>query len=159
MFAPGEGQAGTMPRVAAPLTEDAERLQALGYRLTEPRRLIVAALRDAGRFCTAAQLHALITGRGVGLASVYRTLELLAEVGLAERRAEAGGEASYLYCSPRHHHHVICTECGTVREIDAAFCPDAAVTRAVEAATDFQIARHTLDFHGLCAECQGASSQ
>ena len=78
-------------------------------------------------FAPRTQLHERITARGVGLASVYRTLELLAEVGLAERRAEAGGEASYLYCSPRHHHHVICTECGTVREIDAAFCPDAAV--------------------------------
>ena len=137
-----------------PLTEDAARLQAQGYRLTEPRRVIVAALRDAGRYCTAAQLHERIRGRSVGLASVYRTLELLASLGLAERRAEAGGEASFLYCSPRHHHHVICTGCGTVREIDAAFCPGEAVTRAVEQATDFQIERHTLDFHGLCANCR-----
>ena len=135
--------------------EETERLQARGYRLTEPRRAIIAALRDAGRFCTATQLHERIVERGVGLASVYRTLELLAEIGLAERRAEVGGEASFLYCSPRHHHHVICTGCGTVREIDAAFCPGAETTRAVEAATDFQIARHTLDFHGLCADCRG----
>jgi Fur family ferric uptake transcriptional regulator len=144
-----------MPGTTAdPLTEDAARLQAHGYRLTEPRRVIVAALRDAGRYCTAAQLHERIQGRSVGLASVYRTLELLASLGLAERRAETGGEASFLYCSPRHHHHVICTGCGTVREIDAAFCPGEAVTQAVEQATDFRIARHTLDFHGLCANCQ-----
>lgn len=145
-----------MPRtVTITPTEEDARLQALGYRLTAPRRAIIATLREAGRFCTATQLHERITARDVGLASVYRTLELLAEVGLAERRAEVGGEASFLYCSPRHHHHVICTDCGTVREIDAAFCPDEAVTRAVEAATDFQIARHTMDFHGLCADCQG----
>jgi Fur family transcriptional regulator, ferric uptake regulator len=100
------------------LTEDAARLQAAGYRLTEPRRIIVAALRDAGRFCTATQLHERIRERSVGLASVYRTLELLAELGLAERRAEAGGEASFLYCSPRHHHHVICTSCGAARSGD-----------------------------------------
>jgi Fur family transcriptional regulator, ferric uptake regulator len=137
-----------------PLTEDTARLQARGYRLTEPRRVIVAALREAGRYCTAGQLHERIQGRSVGLASVYRTLELLAGLGLAERRAEAGGEASFLYCSPRHHHHVICTGCGTVREIDATFCPAEAVTRAVEQATDFQIERHTLDFHGLCANCR-----
>jgi Fur family ferric uptake transcriptional regulator len=144
-----------MSRTAAdPLTEDAVRLQAQGYRLTEPRRAIVAALREAGRYCTAAQLYERIRGRSVGLASVYRTLELLATLGLAERRAETGGEASFLYCSPSHHHHVICTGCGTVREIDATYCPDEAVTRAVEQATDFQIARHTLDFHGLCANCR-----
>jgi Fur family ferric uptake transcriptional regulator len=145
-----------MPSTTAdPVTEDAARLQAQGYRLTEPRRVIVAALRDAGRYCTAAQLHERIQGRSVGLASVYRTLELLAGLGLAERRAETGGEASFLYCSPRHHHHVICTGCGTVREIDAAFCPGEAVTRAVEQVTDFRLERHTLDFHGLCASCRG----
>src|SRR3954454_21254323 len=115
-----------------PLTEDAARLQARGYRLTEPRRVIVAALREAGRYCTAAQLYERIRGRSVGLASVYRTLELLATLGLAERRAETGRAARFLYCSPSHHHRVICTGCGTVREIDATYCPDEVVTRAVE---------------------------
>lgn len=138
-------------------TEDAARLQGQGYRLTAPRRVIIAALRDAGRYCSAAQLHERIQGRSVGLASVYRTLELLATLGLAERRAEVGGEASFLYCSPRHHHHVICTGCGAVREIDATFCPGDAVLRAVERATDFQIERHTLDFHGLCADCRAGA--
>lgn len=144
-----------MPHAAtAHLADDATRLQQGGYRLTEPRRIIIAALRDSRRYCTAAQLHQRLQGRSVGLASVYRTLELLAGLGLAERRAEQGGEASFLYCSPRHHHHVICTGCGAVREIDAAFCPDVALTQAVERATDFQIARHTLDFYGLCAGCR-----
>lgn len=136
------------------LSEDAARLQMLGYRLTAPRRAIIEALRDAGRFCTAAQLYERLRGRGVSLASVYRALELLAELDLAERRAEAGGESSFLYCSPRHHHHVICTGCGAVREIDASFCPARAITRAVEEVTDFRIARHTLDFHGLCGNCR-----
>ena len=139
------------------MDEHAALLQEHGYRLTEPRRVIVAALRDAGRYCTATQLYERLRGRAVGLASVYRTLELLAELGLAERRAESGGEASFLYCSPRHHHHVVCTACGTVREIDA--CPDSALARAVERETGFQIARHTLDFYGLCATCRPADDE
>jgi len=134
-------------------TDDAARLQAHGYRLTEPRRTIIAALRDAGRFCTASQLYERLHGRTVGLASVYRTLELLAELGLAERRAETGGEASFLYCSPRQHHHVVCTHCGAVREIDTAFCPGDELAHDVERQTGFTIARHTLDFYGLCADC------
>lgn len=134
------------------LDDDAARLLARGYRLTEPRRVIIAALRDAGRYCTASQLYERLRGRTVGLASVYRTLELLAGLGLAERRAETGGEASFLYCSPRHHHHVVCTDCGAVREIDA--CPDDDLARSVERATDFRIDRHTLDFYGVCADCR-----
>jgi Fur family ferric uptake transcriptional regulator len=134
------------------MEDDAARLQALGYRLTEPRRAVIAALREAGRYCTAAQLQERLRGRSVALASIYRTLELLAEVGLAERRAEAAGEASYLYCSPRHHHHVVCTRCGAVREI--AVCPDGALARAVERETGFRIERHTLDFYGLCGACR-----
>ena len=116
-------------------------MQAHGYRLTEPRRTIIAALRDAGRFCTASQLYERLHGRTVGLASVYRTLELLAELGLAERRAETGGEASFLYCSPRQHHHVVCTHCGAVREIDTAFCPGDELAHDVERQTGFTIAR------------------
>ena len=139
------------------MDEHAALLQEHGYRLTEPRRVIIAALRDAGRYCTAAQLYERLPGRAVGLASVYRTLELLADLGLAERRAEPGGEASFLYCSPRHHHHVVCTACGAVREIDA--CPDSALARAVERETGFRIERHTLDFYGLCAACQGPADQ
>lgn len=139
------------------MDEHAALLQERGYRLTEPRRVIVAALRDAGRYCTATQLYERLRGRAVGLASVYRTLELLANLGLAERRAEPGGEASFLYCSPRHHHHVVCTACGTVREIDA--CPDSALACAVERETGFQIERHTLDFYGLCATCRPAADE
>lgn len=138
---------------------DAARLQANGYRLTAPRQTIIAALRDAGRYCTAQQLYERLRGRSVGLASVYRTLELLADLGLAMKRAEEGGEASYLYCSPTHHHHVICTRCGVVREIDTDFCPASATIAAVEAATTFTIDRHTLDFYGLCAACRGAGPQ
>lgn len=144
-------------KAAAQPARDEERLQAHGYRLTEPRRVIIGALRDAGRYCTASQLYEGLRGRAVGLASVYRTLELLSELGLAQRRAEAGGEASFLYCSPRHHHHVVCTSCSAVREIDAAVCPSDETARAIERQTDFRIERHVLDFYGLCPDCRVAS--
>lgn len=134
------------------MDDDTRRLRHHGYRLTAPRRRIIAALREAGRYRTATQLYERLGGGAVGLASVYRTLELLAELGLAQRRAEAGGEASFLYCSPRHHHHAICTRCGLVREVE--ICPGGELSRAVERATAFQIARHTLDFYGLCPDCQ-----
>ncbi len=143
-----------LPRAKQPVSAEAARLQRLGYKLTAPRQTIMRALQEAGRYCTASQLYAQLPDAGIGLASVYRTLDLLATAGLAVRRAEPGGEASFLYCSPEHHHHVICVQCGKVSEIGAAFCPDTALVRAVEAATDFQIMQHTLDFQGLCPACR-----
>lgn len=137
------------------MDEHTTHLQDQGYRLTAPRRVIIEALRDAGRYCTASQLYERLRGRTVGLASVYRTLELLADLGLAERRAETGGEASFLYCSPRHHHHVVCTGCGIVREVEV--CPSTELARQVERETGFALDRHTLDFYGRCPECRDAS--
>ena len=85
---------------------DAARLQANGYRLTVPRQTIIAALRDAGRYCTAQQLYERLRGRSVGLASVYRTLELLADLGLAMKRAEDGGAAERAgFAGPMGLHH------------------------------------------------------
>jgi Fur family transcriptional regulator, ferric uptake regulator len=137
------------------LQDEVAHLRARGYRVTAQRRAIIAALREAGRYCTAAQLFARLPeqrGDPISVSSVYRTLEVLADLGLAERRAEPSGEASFLYCSPGHHHHVICTACGAVREIDA--CPDEELARRVERATHFRVERHTLDFYGRCGDCR-----
>lgn len=131
---------------------DTARLADQGYRLTAPRRAIVRELRAAARFCTAAELYRRVAPAGVGLASVYRTLELLASLGVAARRAEPGGEVSFLYCSSEHHHHVVCTVCGLVREIEQ--CPGSRLDREVELVTRFTIERHALDFFGICADCR-----
>jgi Fe2+ or Zn2+ uptake regulation protein len=139
------------------ISADAEHLRARGYRLTAQRRAIMATLRAAARYCTAAELYARLPApeRGhVSVSSVYRTLEVLAGVGLAQRRAESSGETSFLYCSPRHHHHVICTACGAVQEI--ALCPGTDLTRRAEQETDFQIKGHTFDFYGRCPHCRVA---
>lgn len=135
---------------------DTGRLTARGYRLTAPRRAIVAELRAAARYCTANDLYHRLAPSGVGLASIYRTLELLAQLGVAERRAGTSGESSFLYCSARHHHHVVCTGCGLVREVE--LCPGGELAREAERATRFKIERHTLDFYGLCATCRASGT-
>lgn len=128
------------------------QVQARGHKLTRPRRQIVETLFAQPRAVTAAELFALLQARGVSLASVYRTLELLVELGVAETVAHPGDEQRYLACSLDHHHHVICDQCGRVAELDE--CILGPFEDLVAEQTKFAIEGHTLEFHGRCAGCQ-----
>jgi Fur family ferric uptake transcriptional regulator len=128
------------------------RLQSEGHKLTRPRQLVVVALFQQPRAITAAELHRALGDYEVSLASVYRTLDLLVTLGLAETTTHAGGEQRYLACSLDHHHHVICDRCGRVAELDE--CLLEPFEKLVEERTQFAIDGHTLEFHGRCAACQ-----
>jgi Fur family ferric uptake transcriptional regulator len=127
-------------------------IQATGHRLTGPRRRVVEALFAQQRAVTAAELGALLGGVDVSLASVYRSLDLLVELGLAETVAQPGGEQRYLACSLDHHHHIICDRCGRVAELDE--CILGPFEALVEERTRYEIDRHTLEFHGRCPACR-----
>jgi Fur family transcriptional regulator, ferric uptake regulator len=142
-----------MHRSDSALVATTAQLHAHGYRLTGPGRTIIAALHGAGRYTTARQLYEGLRGRSVGLASVYRTLELLADLGLVRRRAEGGGETSYLPYGAGSQVQLTCTRCGQVRAINASICPTADLIAAAEAASGFAIERLVLDCSGLCAAC------
>jgi Fur family ferric uptake transcriptional regulator len=88
----------------------------------------------------------------LGVATVYRTLETLVEVQAATRFEQPNHEGKYVYCSPRHHHHLVCTRCGLVEEL--AGCLLTPVERALRRRTSFQINEHALTFYGFCAECR-----
>ncbi len=128
------------------------RLQSRGHRLTRPRRLIVEALFGQCRAVTAAELHGLLADSGVNLATVYRTLETLTEIGLADTVARPGAERQYVACSLDHHHHLICTRCGRVERLDE--CVVGPLQALVEAQTNFVIEEHILEFRGRCATCK-----
>jgi Fur family ferric uptake transcriptional regulator len=128
------------------------RLQARGHRLTRPRLQIMEQLFNQRRSVTACELHQTLSDSDVSLASVYRTLNLLVELGLAETTAHSGAEQQYLACSLEHHHHIICDCCGVVAELDE--CSLAPFEAMVESQFGFVIDGHTLEFHGRCASCQ-----
>src|SRR5207344_3298252 len=95
-------------------------LERAGYRLTEPRRALAALIADQDGHFTAADLVGASRAQrlGVGRATVFRTLEALAEVGAVERLDLPSGEHAYVGCEPAHHHHVVCSGCGRTDEID-----------------------------------------
>ena len=130
-----------------------------GRRVTGSR-LAVARLIDQqrGHFTASTLVDAARRQRvSVGRATVFRTLDLLTEIGALERLDLPDGEHAYVACEPEgHHHHVVCHSCGRSTDV-----PDAglqAVVREIGERTGYRIDSHRLELYGLCAECSGAAA-
>ncbi len=132
----------------------ADRLTAAGERVTRQRLLVANALAASGRRLTAEQLFRSLRRRepGIGRATVFRTLETLVEAGVARRLELDGHVYAYVACLPAHHHHIACTRCGRVEEIDEAYVTPIAERLASEMGFEIDDAR--LDFYGRCATCR-----
>jgi Fur family ferric uptake transcriptional regulator len=123
-------------------------------RLTRQRVAVAAVLQEADAFLTAQEVHALLQDRGerVGLATVYRCLQNMASTGQLEVLFTGEGEASYLRCSTgRHHHHLICRNCGRAVEIQGP--GEERWADRVAAAHGYVDVSHTLEIFGLCRDC------
>jgi len=128
-------------------------LAAKGHRVTRQRRVIVAEFARVGRYTTAQELHERLRTHhnAIGLATVYRTLEMLRDVGAATIQSHAKGEAAYLFCPIAHHHHAVCIKCGRVA--DVACRSVTPFERALSAELRFRPTQHRLEFFGTCARC------
>lgn len=114
-----------------------------GIRLTPQRRAVVEAVaRRHGSFA----VGDLLPEAGVGLATAYRTVELLIESG-SVRRLPNG---AYVRCHPGHHHHLICSNCGSVEETELCAAPTATELRRRHG---FVPATHDLEIYGTCRRC------
>ncbi|MGN6780952.1 MAG: Fur family transcriptional regulator [Marmoricola sp.] len=124
-----------------------------GLRPTRQRRAVAAAMEDIEDFRSAQEVHEALrrAGDAVGLSTVYRTLQAMAEAGeLDVLRAETG-EAVYRRCSGSHHHHLVCRSCGRTVEVEVPAVEK--WTRTVAAAHGFRDASHTLEVFGTCSTC------
>jgi Fur family transcriptional regulator, ferric uptake regulator len=118
-------------------------------RRTEQREAILDALKASDRAVTAQELHARL--EGVGLATVYRNLQRLADAGDADTLRRDNGEVAFLLCGAGHHHHLTCRECGRVEQVRDCRLDDWA--RAVAAGHGFSQVEHRAELVGLCAGC------
>lgn len=136
---------------AAPFVTALERA---GYRVTEPRRDVARLIAGRSGHFAAADLVADARQRhlGVGRATVFRTLDVLSDLGVVERIELPNGDHAYLACAPVHHHHVVCSSCGRSRDVDDAGL--ASVVRDVARRTGYRIDEHRLELFGLCEACQ-----
>jgi Fur family ferric uptake transcriptional regulator len=120
-------------------------------RRTEQREAIYDALRASDRAVTAQELHGELDG--VGLATVYRNLQRLADEGTADTLRRDSGELAFLLCDGGHHHHLSCRVCGRVERIHDCRLDDWA--RAVAADRGFADVEHHAELVGVCAGCAG----
>jgi Fe2+ or Zn2+ uptake regulation protein len=129
-------------------------LDTAGFRLTEPRRTLARLVAERDAHFTAAELaaEARADRKRVGRATVFRFLELLAELGYVERLDLPNGEHAYVPCEPIHHHHIICSRCG--RSTDIADLGLREVIHEVAARTGYRIDSHRIELFGLCPDCR-----
>lgn len=130
------------------------------HRMTRQRSAVAGVLTAVGDFRSAQQLHDLLRERGeeIGLATVYRTLQSLADGGEVDVLRRADGEAVYRRCARReHHHHLVCRSCGTAVELDGPGVE--AWAAQVGAAHGFRDVDHTMELTGTCAACAQAATE
>ncbi|WP_250444746.1 Fur family transcriptional regulator [Actinotalea sp. C106] len=123
-------------------------------RMTRQRSAVTELLADVEDFRSAQQLHELLRGQGngIGLATVYRTLQSLADGGEVDVLRTGDGEALYRRCERReHHHHLVCRRCGATVEIDGPTVETWAAQ--VGTAHGFTEIEHTIELTGTCARC------
>jgi Fur family transcriptional regulator, ferric uptake regulator len=133
-------------------------LHRAGFRLTEPRRAVTRLVTARTGHFTAADLvrEARVRHLGIGRATIFRTLDVLSELGVVERIDLPSGEHAYVGCAPTHHHHVVCSRCGSTAEIEDAGLR--AMVRGVSRRTGFRVDEHRLELFGLCPGCQAATA-
>jgi Fe2+ or Zn2+ uptake regulation protein len=122
--------------------------------MTAPRRAVIAAALRQQRPFTAEQLVAeTVTADGEsGRSTVYRTLEILASLGVLSRILDASGRPVYVAGAPVHRHHLICSECGTAVPFDT--CPVGELAATLARENDFEVHGHLLEIFGTCGGCK-----
>jgi Fur family ferric uptake transcriptional regulator len=133
-----------------------ERLRERGYRLTPQRQLVLEAVTTLGHG-TAEQLLTQVqrTASGVNISTVYRTLELLEELGLVRHSHLGHGVPSYHPAEHADHLHLVCRDCAGVAEADVGVAAD--LVRRLSAERGFETDVQHFAIYGRCARCREAS--
>lgn len=137
-------------------SDAAARIRAAGLRVTDSRRAVVEAL-DESPHASADEIFALVT-RGVphtSLQSVYNALGDFVDAGLVRRIEPAGRPGLFELRVDDNHHHLVCTECGAVQDVDCAVGPAPCLTPAES--HGFAVTTAEVTFWGLCPACAAAS--
>lgn len=136
-----------------------QQLHQAGFKLTPQREATVCSLieNEEGHL-SAEEVYLRVKEKSpdIGLATVYRTLEILSELKILDKVSFTDGLIRYdlrREGSQHHfHHHLLCTQCGKIQEVHEDLLLD--VERVVEQQYHFQVLDHKLTFQGICMDCQ-----
>ncbi|MBC6460348.1 Fur family transcriptional regulator [Actinomadura sp. HBU206391] len=134
-----------------------EELRARGYRVTPQRQLVLEAVTDLEHatpeeICTQVQR----TAHGVNISTVYRTLELLEELGLVKHAHLGHGPPTYHLAAEAEHVHLVCRRCGTVTDVTPRVADG--LVELLRDQFGFETDVHHLTVHGCCGDCEGPAS-
>ncbi len=132
------------------------QLRARGYRLTPQRQLVLEAVAELGHGTPEEIVTAVRrTASGVNISTVYRTLELLEELGLVRHAHLGHGAPTYSVASDDDHVHLVCRDCGGIEEADTALIGD--VVRRLSAEKGFTVDVGHFSVFGLCRACSASA--
>ena len=140
---------------AEPLTELTDRLRRTARRITGPRQAILDILRRNPRPISSKEIHQLLARGDCDLVTVYRSLRLLERAGMVKRFDLGDGVARYELLGEGedgHHHHLVCTRCARIVELDECFGGE--LETRIASASGFKGVTHRLEFFGVCPCCQ-----
>jgi Fur family ferric uptake transcriptional regulator len=131
-----------------------DQLSRAGYRITLPRRAVIQAMLDDEGYSSPHQIQERARSHcpTVGIVTVYRTLDLLAEMGFVRRIHAEDGCHGYAAATNGHRHHLICRKCGATVEFDG--CDLSAFLARVGQETGYRIDDHLLELVGVCSACR-----
>ena len=131
-----------------------KQISELGYRLTPQRLMILTAIQQSQDHISAVEIYAQVVARYpyVNISTVYRTLELLKELGLVTETDMGEGRVRYHPADKGNHHHLVCRYCGATVEFEGCDLPPFFARLSQE--TGYLIEDHLLELLGICAACQ-----
>ncbi len=133
-------------------------LRTYGYRLTPQRHAVLKAIASSGEHLTPEAIleKARAVQPQIGRVTIYRTLDILGQLGLVCRVHAPDGCRGYMMTRPTgHHHHLVCVGCG--RTVDFADCSLSELERRLVKETGFVTTGHLLEVYGMCPDCQANS--
>ncbi len=138
------------------LKEMENKLLHASYKLTGPRRKIMEVLlENEGAHLTAEDIHHLLRVKGnqVGLATVYRTLELFCELNILSQLNFEDSTSYYeLEAKDQHPHHLICLSCNKIIEFSDEMLEN--FMKSIEGQYGFEVTEHKIKYLGYCSECR-----
>lgn len=137
------------------LPELTERLRRKFRRVTGPRQAILDILRQHRRPLTIKEIHGNLRPANCDIATIYRSMHLLEEMGIVKRFDFGAGAARFELLNEGddgHHHHLVCTGCSDVVELDECFPKQ--LEQKIAHRNGFKSVTHKLEFFGLCPRCQ-----
>lgn len=136
-----------------------EKLKDANYKLTKQRQEVIKVLEaNPQTHWSVEDLHGIFLNSksDIGLTTIYRTLDMLENIGIVQKIYFGDGRTRYELnesSEEKHHHHLICVSCGKVTEFRDDLLTQ--LEQSIAALHEFKITEHQVQFLGYCKECQG----